>query len=138
MPLDGFTEDVFGIMGGKSYEPVKFKGFPQQKYMSVENSPTNYIVPVLREDSFILLKPGQSIQIETNLATKYDFEEFKKKGFIEFKIIYWAYFPAIENQKQLMAMDSIDHIEKPVYYSVTVKEREDPDSMRVPFKVGIK
>ena len=138
LPFDGFTENVFGIFERNSYEPVKFKGHSQQKYMLVENSPTNYIIPVLKKDNFLLLKPHQSIKIEINVAQKYDFVEFKKKGFTEFKLIYWAFFPAVENQKQQMAMDSIDHIEKPIYYSVTVKESEDPDSMRVPFKVVLK
>ena len=63
LPFDGFTEDVFGIIEKNSYEPVEFNEISKQKYMEVENSPTNYIIPILNEDSFILLKPSQSIQV---------------------------------------------------------------------------
>ena len=138
LPYKGFTENSFGIFERGNYEPVKFLGHSREKHLMVDDGPTNFILPAFVSNSFVILKPSESIEIETNLASAYDFNEFEKKGLNQFKIIYWEFFPLIENGKQVMETDSIDKAEKPVYYSVTVKQNKNPDSMRVPFTVPFK
>lgn len=135
LPFDSMTENLFSILEKESYDPVGFNGKSKEKYLQFDSETSTYIIPQLGDDHFISLQPGQTLEIKSNIAKIYSFGEFLDKKLTEFKIIYVSSFPYVVDGKQVMELDSVDNKQKPVYYFVTVKERKDPDLMRVAFKI---
>lgn len=135
LPYENYTEFLYGVMEKTSYKNVAFNGHDQESYLNYEDGPSNYINPKLDTGNFVILQPNQSIEVVANIAKKFQFKEFLKKGQREFKLVYHRFWPYIVNGKQVTEMDSTDHQMKPVYFIASLPKNDDPDSMRVDFRI---
>jgi len=135
LPFENFTEDLFSIIEKNSYNKLRFCGHNHEKHMMYANGPSEFIIPELVNDQLVILKPNQTMEIESNIAHIYEFKNYLNKGLRNFKISYMMSFPFITKERQVSELDSVDGKLKPVYYVVGLPEKDDPDSMRVEFKV---
>jgi hypothetical protein len=135
LPLPGFTENIFALLEKSGYDRVIFTGQRREKYLTIEGSSSIFVNPNLISENIIVLKPHETLKTEVNIARKYNFEEFRKKGMNEFAISYINLFPLIKNNIQIITADSTDKQEKPTFIIVSVPQKQNPDSMRVFFKI---
>ncbi len=136
LPFDSAKLELFSVLEKNSYDRLEFVGEPdQENYLNYEDGPTDLIVPNLDTANFIFLQPGKTLEIEANIAPKYDFKKFLKKRLHEFKLVYVKEWPYVVDGKQVTEMDSTDHQVKPVYFVASLPENDDPDSMRVDFRI---
>jgi hypothetical protein len=138
LPFDNFNENIFGIMEDSSYKGVEFNGISKEKFLKYEDGKSSgYIIPKLDSDQFVNLESNKTLIFESNVACKYDFKKYLNEGLNNFKIIYWVDFPYMKDGRQVLELDSVDKKLKPVYYVVTLDEKDDPDSMRIPFSIPL-
>lgn len=136
LPFDSAKLELFSIMEKRSYDRLDFAGQPdQENYLNYEDGPTDLIVPNLDTANFIFLQPGKTLEIKSNIAHKYDFKKYLKKRLHEFKLVYYREWPYVVDGKQVTEMDSTDNQVKPVYFVASLPENDDPDSMRVDFRI---
>lgn len=136
LPYRNFTQDLFSIYTSPGDNLVAF--FCKEKEVNLkfaDGELSSEVVPKLAADNFLVLRPGDSLELITNIARKYDFKRHFKKGNRNFQLVYIAHFPYVVNHQQAMEYDSLDHMEKPVYYSVIGNENENPDLVRVSFQI---
>ncbi|MBO9203363.1 MULTISPECIES: hypothetical protein [Niastella] len=139
LPSDTSRLELFSVLERESYHNVEFIGQDQpdgEEYLKYENGePSIFLVPKMDTSNFIILQPRQRLVIASNLAHKFKFKRFLKKGQREFKLVYYRFWPYIINGKQVTEIDSSDHQVKPVYFVASLPENDNPDSMRVAFRI---
>lgn len=135
LPYNGYTEDLYSILEKTSYERLAFNGVGHESHLNYEDGPSVYIEPKFNSDRFVVLQPKQSLEVESNITHRFEFEKFLKKGHREFKLVYAMEWPYVVNGKQVMEIDSNDHQMKPVYFGASLPENNDPDLMRVDFRI---
>ena len=129
------SEQLFSVLENRSLMPVLFLGKSKENHLSDDGSTTSYIIPRTSDDNFVHLKPGQILEITSNIARKYLFKKPLSKKRTQFSIIYGAFFPYVVNKKQVVELDTVDNKRKPVYYLLGPKENKDPELMRVSFTI---
>jgi hypothetical protein len=136
LPTDNFTEEILTVGVKDNFDQVKFLGHNQEAYLlNNVKEVSSYVDPRLDESRFIILKPHQTIAVQTNIANKFDFKSFIEKGVNHFFVSYMPSFPYVVNNKQILETDPDDQEMKPVYYYVDVAQEFNGDSSRIMFDV---
>jgi hypothetical protein len=137
-PISGnIVENVFSIISNETLDRVKYMGPNQERHLfTAPDDDKGVVIPRLDPKYFIKLLPHEVINLKTNLARYYDFNEFVAKGDKSFFIAPDILLPAVSfDYKHSVKLDSADQKEKLLYYQVTLPHRDDIDSMRVYFKL---
>lgn len=135
LPSESYNELLYSVSEKTTYKNVVFNGHKKESYLSYSDGPSNYIDPKLDTGNFVILQPNQSLEVESNIAQKFQFKEFLEKGFHEFKLTYYKFWPYVVNGKKVTEIDTTDHQMKPVYFLASMPLKDDPDSMKVEFKI---
>lgn len=125
LPQNGKLErDIFSILSAKSYDRLRFKPDDTQRKFKRTQC-----------DDLVKLNPKDSLKLELNLYSFYDFVEYLKTG----DSVFYAYpditMPLIKNSLRVFQVDPGDNILKPVSFIVSLPYKHDPDSSRVIFTV---
>lgn len=136
LPTDTNRADVFSVLSSPGRNTLAFNGdHLQGNYLKYADGPSDFLIPDTDPANLITLQPKQTLEFESNIAHKYRFEEYLEKGIHDFSVTYFNMWPYIVDRKQVTEIDSVYQESKPVYYSVSMPENDDPDSMRVYFKI---
>lgn len=135
LPTENYTEQLYSVLEKTTYERVPPIGESREDYLKYKDGSSDYIKPRMDSTNFVVLQPGQTIEVVCNLAKKFKFKEFLKKGQHQFKLVYYLFWPYIVDGKQLSEVDSTDNQVKPVYIVASLPKNDDPDLMRVDFKI---
>lgn len=125
---NNFREELFGIFSTSSFVNVPYTG---KHRINLQR-----IVPIPQESNFLELLPGAQINFTLNISKQYDFSSLLKLGERSFAISSDIDMPAVDrNFKQIYKLDTIDNTMKPLYYLITLPQKNDIDSMRVYFTI---
>jgi hypothetical protein len=137
LPYPDFTENCFGLVEKETYKKVPFTGIRRERYLEdgIPHLVGVSIIPTINNENLVKLKPKGSLSVRCNIANKFNFDLFLKNGRREFEINYGCFTPSIVNSRQEREIDSVDKIEKPVYYFIVFGNKQNSDSMNVRFRI---
>lgn len=132
LPFDGkIIFPCFSIFNAKTYDQVSFsKSVPRLSIYSDKRIDDAENIP----EKYFTLHSGETVVFKVNLPDWYNFRH-EKSGEV-FKIVPSVSLPYINfSYQQQYEKDSLGGQMKPVFYHLTLPEKNDIDSMRVSFTI---